>query len=251
MHVESRHAPNFTVVRCHLQPEEQVKVGSGAMYATSHGVRLDSGVDGGLMKGVRRKFLGGQSFFITTYTAPADGGWIDVAAKLPGDVATIRVAPDNPFFLTAGSCLAHEANVTFDTTWGGMKNLSGPEGSFVLRTEGKGRVVLGAYGAIDTVELATGERITVDSGHVLAYDGTVSFRMREAVEGNVIQSFFSGEGIVFDFTGPGQLILQSRNPQALVDWIKRKLPAPRSSEHSRPERSGLNVKINGRTPPFM
>jgi uncharacterized protein (TIGR00266 family) len=250
MRVESRHAPHFSVVRCHLQPDEQIKVGAGAMYATSHGVRMDSGVDGGILKGVRRKFLGGQSFFITTYTAPDGGGWIDVAAKLPGDVVTIRVSPENPFFLTAGSWIAHEAGVTFDTSWGGVKNFSGPEGSFVLRTEGQGRVVLGAYGAIDTYELGSGERMTVDSGHVVAYDAEVGFRLREAVEGNIVQSYLSGEGMVFDFTGPGQILLQSRNPQSLVDWLKRKLPFA-SSNHShqgggRRSSSGFTFTIGDR-----
>ena len=34
------------------------------------GVVLTAGADGGVMKGLKRKVLGGESFFITTYTAP-------------------------------------------------------------------------------------------------------------------------------------------------------------------------------------
>ena len=42
------------------------------------------------MKGLKRSMLGGESLFMTTFTAPAAGGWVDVAAHLPGDVIVRR-----------------------------------------------------------------------------------------------------------------------------------------------------------------
>ena len=41
------------------------------------------------MKGLKRSFLGGESLFITTYTAPVVGGWVDVAHHLAGDIITV------------------------------------------------------------------------------------------------------------------------------------------------------------------
>jgi uncharacterized protein (AIM24 family) len=44
------------------------------------------------------------------------------------------------------------------------------------------------------------------------------------VSGGVIQSLKSGEGFVFDFTGPGWVMTQSRNPSALEAWIRSLVP---------------------------
>jgi uncharacterized protein (AIM24 family) len=38
----------------------------------------------------------------------------------------------------------------------------------------------------------------------------------------------SGEGFVFDFSGPGRLLIQSRNPSALIEWLTASLPFQRA-----------------------
>jgi len=40
-------------------------------------------------------------------------------------------------------------------------------------------------------------------------------------------SLKSGEGLVFEFTGPGDVLGQSRNPQALLDYLTARLPFTR------------------------
>jgi uncharacterized protein (AIM24 family) len=34
----------------------------------------------------------------------------------------------------------------------------------------------------------------------------------------------SGEGWVFDFSGPGRVLLQSRNPEAFQQWVAATVP---------------------------
>ena len=41
--------------------------------AMSAGIGLEASTQGGVMKGLKRSFLGGESLFISTYTAPAAG----------------------------------------------------------------------------------------------------------------------------------------------------------------------------------
>jgi uncharacterized protein (TIGR00266 family) len=226
--VQVRHQPSFAVARCLLAPGEPMRVESGAMLATSWGVQLDASMQGGLMKGLKRAALGGESLFVTTYTAPQGGGWVDVAANLPGDVVVVTVTPDRPFFITRGSWIANAHGVEIQTRWGGAQNLFGGEGGFVIQATGTGEVVLGAYGAVDTMDLAPGEAVTVDSGHVVGYDAGVQSRLRRAVEGRSIQSLKSGEGFVFDFAGPGRVMIQARNPRALVEWLTQELPFSRN-----------------------
>ena len=168
--IEVRHQPSFAVARCLLAPGEPIRVESGAMLATSWGVQIEAAMQGGLFGGLRRAALGGESLFVTTYTAPQGGGWVDVAANLPGDVATVTVTPERPFYITRGCWIANSHGVEIQTRWGGSQNLFGGEGGFVIQATGQGEVVLGAYGAIDTLDLTSGEAVTVDSGHVVAYD---------------------------------------------------------------------------------
>ncbi len=219
MKVDIRHNPSFTVARCHLAPGEPVRVEGGAMIAHSAGVQLESKTQGGLLKGLSRSLLGGGSFFVTTYTAPAQGGWVDVAGLLPGDTVPITIVPEGPFFLRRGSWIANSSEVEIDTQWGGMANLFGGEGGFGIRASGQGEALVSVYGAVDVIDLQPQEIVTIDTGHVVAYDLSIQFQMRRAVDGRTIQSAKSGEGWVFDFVGPGRVLLQSRNPDAFLEWM--------------------------------
>lgn len=227
MEISIRHAPSFAVARCALGGSEVVRAESGAMMATSDGVAIEASMQGGLMKSLRRGVLGGESFFITTYSAPPQGGWVDVAANLPGDLAQVEIGA-TPFFIQRGSYLASEAGVEIDTKWGGFKSMFGGEGGFLIRAAGQGTVLLSCYGALDRIRLADGETMVVDSGHMVAFDETVTFSLRRAAAGKTIQSLKSGEGFVFDFRGPGELMVQSRNPGALISWLTTVLPFSRA-----------------------
>jgi len=225
MQVQLRHNPSFTVARCVLAPGEPLRVEGGAMMAHSAGVTLQAQAQGGVMAGLKRSVLSGGSFYVTTYTAPAQGGWVDVAGVLPGDTVPITVTPDRPFFIRRGGWIANSYGVTVDSQWGGMANLFGGEGGFGFRASGTGEVIASVYGAVDFMDLDAGEVVTIDTGHVVAYELSMTFRMRRAVEGRSMQSLKSGEGWVFDFTGPGRVLMQSRNPEAFAHWVGEFAPS--------------------------
>ncbi|CAA9260965.1 MAG: DUF124 domain-containing protein [uncultured Acidimicrobiales bacterium] len=223
MDVDIRHSPSFAAARVTLDPNEQIRAESGAMMATSPGVGITSSTQGGVMKGLKRSVLGGESLFVSTFSAPASGGWVDVAHHLPGDIVTSTVSPERPLSITKGCWLASASSVELDTKWGGFKNMFGGEGGFLVRASGAGAVLLACYGALDTIQLAHGESVTIDSGHVVAFDPSTTSQIRK-VAGGVIQTLKSGEGFVFDFTGPGWVMTQSRNPSALQAWIRQIMP---------------------------
>lgn len=224
MEVAVRQGPSFAVGRLTLAPNESVKVESGAMMTMSGGVQLQSKAEGGFMKSLKRAALGGESFFVSTYTAPAQGGFVDIAARLPGDMSSLTIDPSKALFMSKGSWMANEANVAIETEWGGFKNLFGSEGAFIIRAAGQGTVVFGCYGALEMWHLEPGQSITVDTGHMVAYEDTVQMAMRKASGGGLVQSFKSGEGLVFDFTGPGRVWTQTRNPAELQSWILSFVP---------------------------
>jgi uncharacterized protein (TIGR00266 family) len=224
MQVATRQTPSFGVARLSLSPGEPVRVESGAMMAMSAGVELQAKAEGGIMKSLKRAALGGESFFITTYTAPAQGGWVDVAARLPGDLLSFELDGSMPLVIQRGSWLASAQTVQLDTQFGGMKNMFGGEGAFVMKASGQGPVVVACYGALETWDLGPGQGITVDTGHMVAYEERVQVGLRKASGGGLVQSFKSGEGLVFDFLGPGRVMTQTRNPAELVGWLQSMLP---------------------------
>ena len=223
MDVDIRHSPSFAAARVTLDPNEQIRAESGAMMATSSGVGITSSTQGGVMKGLKRSVLGGESLFVSTFSAPASGGWVDVAHHLPGDIVTSTVSPERPLSITRGCWLASASSVELDTKWGGFKNMFGGEGGFLVRASGAGAVLLACYGALDTFQLAHGESVTIDSGHVVAFDPSTTRQLRR-VAGGVIQTVKTGEGFVFDFAGPGWVMTQSRNPSALQAWNRQIMP---------------------------
>ena len=119
---------------------EQLKVESGAMMAHSIGMALEAKMEGGALKSLKRSVLGGESLYVSTFTAPAEG-----------------------------------------------------------------------------------ETVVVDTNHMLSFVDTVSFELKRAVEGRSIQSIKSGEGWVFHFTGPGEILVQTRNQQQLIAWINTEI----------------------------
>jgi uncharacterized protein (TIGR00266 family) len=218
MEISTRHTPAFGIARIALAPQESVRVEAGAMAYMAPSVTLQSKMEGGFLKSIKRAALGGESFFLTTYTADQNGGWVDVAPRLPGDLIPLDITPSRPFVISKGSWIASAQSVTLDTKWGGFRNLVGSEGGFAVHASGEGKCLVACYGALETWNLGPGETITVDTGHMVAYDAGVTMNLRK-VTGGLVQSFKSGEGIVFDFTGPGLVMTQTRNPNELANWI--------------------------------
>jgi uncharacterized protein (TIGR00266 family) len=226
MDVAIRNSPAFAVARCTLASGEAIKAEAGAMMAHSVGVEVQAKVQGGLMKGLKRSLLGGESLFMTTWTAPDGGGWVDCTANLPGDLAVLDV--DGVMNVTQGGFLVSSSEIEIDTKWDGFKNIGGGEGGFLVRASGSGKIVVACYGAIETIELDAGEQVVLDSGHLVAFDPTVQYTTRKVTKG-IMQTLKSGEGFVMEFTGPGRILSQTRNPGELIDWLTVKLPFERES----------------------
>lgn len=100
-----------------------------------------------------------------------------------------------------------------------MKMFAGGEGAFLMQAEGQGPMVVSAFGAIDRLQLEAGQSVVIDSGHFVAAQTSVQYQIRRAAAGGLIQSAKSGEGLVFEFAGPGEVLTQSRNPAGLIRYL--------------------------------
>ena len=185
-----------------MGPNERVRAESGALMATIPTVAVEARAEGGILRSIKRAALGGESFFITTYTAPPGGGWIDVAAFLPGDLNVMEVQPGQAWFVPKGSWLASADTVTMDTKWGGFKNLFGSEGEFILRAEGQGPMVVSAYGAVEAWDLQPGQTVTLDTGHMVAYTEGLGMHCARSRAGGADVQELRGPGVRLHRPGP-------------------------------------------------
>ncbi len=222
---EVLHQPAFALAVVRLQPEQSIMAEAGAMVSMSANVELQSQMKGGLM-GALKRAVGGESAFVSTFTARGGPGEVTFAPGSPGDIAAIELS-NQMFFVQSSSYLAGDASLKVDTQWGGAKSFFGGEGLFVLQVQGTGLLLLSSFGAIHRKTLAPGERYVVDTGHLVAWEGTTQYTLRKAAAG-FFRSFVSGEGIVAEFTGPGELLIQTRNLAALAGLLKPFFPTQSS-----------------------
>lgn len=224
MQTEISSGPAFAFGEITLPPGGSVRVEAGAMAMTRGDVTMSTSTQGGFFKGLRRS-IGGESFFVNDFTS-GSGGVVGVAAALPGDMTQVRLDGPRSLLVQSGSWIASDPAVDVDSSWGGGKSFFSGEGLILLRCSGQGDLLVSAYGAIRGATLAAGETMTLDTGHVVAFDDTVTYRVRKA--GSWKSTLLGGEGLVTDFTGPGRVWLQTRSSTDLIGWITARLPPSRS-----------------------
>lgn len=218
---EILHQPSFALAVVQLAAEQSIQAEAGAMVSMSANVELQSQMKGGLM-GAFKRAVGGESAFVSTFTARGGPGEVTFAPGSPGDIAAIELS-NQLFFVQSSSYLAGDAGLQVDTRWGGAKSFFGGEGLFVLQVSGTGLLLLSSFGAIHRKRLAAGERYVVDTGHLVAWEGTTQYTLRKAAAG-FFRSMVSGEGVVAEFTGPGEILIQTRNLAALAGLLKPFFP---------------------------
>jgi uncharacterized protein (TIGR00266 family) len=218
---EILHQPSFALAVVRLQAEQPIMAEAGAMVSMSANVELQSQMKGGLM-GALKRAVGGESAFVSTFTARGGPGEVTLAPGGPGDIAALEMQ-NQVFFVQSSSYLAGDSSLVVDTRWGGAKSFFGGEGLFVLQVQGTGLLLVSSFGAVHRKRLAPGERYVVDTGHLVAWEGHMQYQLRKATAG-FFRSFVSGEGIVAEFTGPGELLIQTRNLAAFAGLLKPFFP---------------------------
>jgi len=227
MQVTIKHQPSYAMAEVALSPNETIIAETGAMVSMSSDVQIETRMQGGLLKSLGRAVLGGESFFINRFQAGGKGGNIMFAPTLPGDVFTLEL--EQPLLVQSGSFLASSENVDTSTKWGGAKTFFSGEGLVMLRCSGSGTLVLSSYGAIQELNLAAGERITVDTGHLVAFDENIQYKVR--MVGGLKSTLLGGEGLVVDMQGPGRVLMQTRSVRAYLNWLLPRIPKQSSDNH--------------------
>ncbi|WP_458405954.1 TIGR00266 family protein [Methanobrevibacter sp.] len=213
----------YPMVVCKLQKGETMQDETGAMAYMTPNIKMETSTGGGLLKGLGRA-LSGDTIFLNYFTAEEDGGEIAFSSCYPGKIIPIRLNGSNSIIGQKNAFLTAEKDVKLEMHF--RKKLGagifGGEGFILQKFTGTGMLFLEIDGEVIEKDLAPGEKLLVDQGHVAAMDETVDFDI-ERVKGakNIL---FGGEGLFFaTLTGPGRVWIQtmpiSRLAEAIIPYI--------------------------------
>ncbi len=211
MQHEILNRPSYGLLEVTLGAGESIVSDSGAMAWMSANVRTKTAARGGILSGLKRKLLSGESFFQNTYSVESGTGRVAFAPGPAGDIVAHEL--DGDLLLEKGAYLASTEGVTVDSKWSGLRGFFN-EGLFVLRCTGRGLLFFHAYGEI--LEIEVDGQYTVDNGFAVAWEPQLEYRLTKARK---IRSFLFSDQILLRFQGRGKLWVQSRSPGAMANWV--------------------------------
>ena len=208
-----------------LSRGEEVFTQSGGMTWQTEGIKMSTNARGGVMKSLGRMFAG-ESIFMSTYKAEAEGAKVAFATTVPGEIMPIDMSElPNGFMLQKGAFLCAEENVELSIALSKRfsAGLFGGEGFILQKATGRGMLFLEIDGDPIVRDLAPGEVLKVDTGNVVGFESTVKYEI-ETVKG-LGNIFLGGEGLFLTrLVGPGKVIIQSQNFGDFAGRIRALMP---------------------------
>jgi uncharacterized protein (TIGR00266 family) len=197
------------VVICDLENGERMITEGGGMSWMSPNMKMETTTNGGVGKALGRMFSG-EKAFQNVYTALGGPGQIAFASSFPGSIRAFQIGPGQEMILQKSAFLASEIGVTLSVFFNKKlgAGLFGGEGFIMQRLSGSGLAFAEFDGHIVEYNLAPGQQIVIDTGHLAAMTGDCKMEI-VSVPG-VKNKFFGGEGFFNTVvTGPGTVWLQT------------------------------------------
>jgi len=213
--------PVFSILKIQMEAGEVIKAESGAMVSMSTGIELKATTTGKGFFGAIGAMVGGENLFASEFTAN-QAGEVVLAPSAPGDIVHIPIS-GGTIFAQAGSYLAGSQGLTI-TAQGSFRAMFSGEGLFLSKISGTGDLFVSSFGAVYQKTLGFGELYRVDTGHIVAFDESVTYKIKKASKG-LFSTLASGEGLVGEYLGPGRIWIQTRNVRALAQLLIPFLPS--------------------------
>jgi len=199
---------------------DTIRAEAGAMMYMTDGVIMDAKMEGGVLGGLKRKFLSGESFFITYFHCDRPTAKVAFAGPYPGKIIPVRLTRGRSLLCQKDAflCAVGEVDISIAFTKRLGAGFFGGEGFILQKLEGDGLVFIHSGGTVVETTLAAGERLRVDTGCLVAFDDTVSYDIERV--GGIKTSLFGGEGLFLAVvTGPGRVWLQTLPFSRLADRV--------------------------------
>ena len=222
--------PTFSYLKILLHQGQEIKTERGTMMFFEPSLEIHTKkAEKGFFKSIART-LAGETFLLNYFTAPIADGWLSLAPPFPGDIMHIPLQEKESWVVFSGGYLASSVNLTQSTGFQGIKkSVFSGEKAFAITVnadQGPGDLFVSGNGAFIEWTLKPEQQLKCDNGHLVAMQTSVSYDIKRV--GGWKETTLSGEGVVCELTGPGRVIIQSRNPQEYAMWLYQFMPKPSS-----------------------
>lgn len=236
---------NLQIARVHLEPGQEIYAEAGKMIYKSANVDWQTRMTGQslgekLLGALKRKLMG-ESLFFTYFHANAGAGEIGFAGHYPGKIQVFELAAGQVIMVQRDGFLFAQGSVTLDIAMVRKlgAGLLGGEGFILQKLTGPGAVFVHAGGDHVDFNLAPGETLQVQTGHLVAFEPSVNYDIQ--MVGSIRTALFGGEGLFLTtLTGPGRVILQSMT----LERLRHEL-SPAGHQHSGDERNPISAIASG------
>ena len=211
-----------------LRPGETLRAESGAMLFMTHGVEMNTDLQG--VSSAFSRMMTGQNVFLTDFTYNGDKGegTVGLGTDFPSKILRLSLEDyDNSTLICQrGAYLASNPSVNIDMEV--TKKLGagffGGQGFILQRLSGQGDVLVKAGGTLVEKDMEEGEVLRVTSGSIVAFTSTVEYDIQ--MMPGIKNAMFGGEGLfVTTLTGPGKVWLQGMPPDRMIAEIARRVPS--------------------------
>jgi uncharacterized protein (TIGR00266 family) len=215
---EIKYKPSYAMLVTMLESGETITAESGAMTYMTPNIEVHTRKrEKSLWGSLGLSIIGGQSFWVNDYTAQGGRGEAAFVAAPVGDIKQLDIAPGAGYVIQKSAYIASTAGIDLDVKWEGFtKGLFG-QGLFMIKATGSGQMFINTFGAIDTHVLAPGQTLVVDNFHLVGFSESCSYKVTRF--GGLKETLLSGEGLVTQITGPGEVHIQTKNLQEFTEWL--------------------------------
>ncbi len=222
------HAPAYASLVVNLKANQKIIVEAGAMAAMDSHVKMESKMRGGLGQSVMR-MLGGESMFLSEFTAQQRPGRLYISPGVPGDIQHYYLDGSRSLFIQSSGFVACSPDVELQTKWQGMgKGFFSGESFFLIKAVGRGDIWFSSYGGILEIPIEGG--YIIDTGYIVAFEDSLDYNV-EILGGLSFRglrvALFGGEGWVCRFRGTGKAWIQSRELNNLLNFLNPYRPTKR------------------------
>ena len=215
------HGTVMQALEIKLAQGESMYTESGGMAWMTDGIDMSTGAKGGFGKALGRMFSG-ESFFLTTYTCQIPEAMITFTPESPGKIIPLKLKAGNSMIAQKDAFMCAEEGVQLEMHFRKKlgAGLFGGEGFILQKLTGPGVAFVEIAGEVQMVELAAGQKLKVDPGHIAMYEPTCSYDV-EMIKG-VMNWLGGGEGLFLaTVTGPGKVWLQTMPLSNLASKLSR------------------------------
>jgi uncharacterized protein (TIGR00266 family) len=192
-----------------LKAGEAIYTESGGMAWMTDGIEMSTSGRGGLGSMIGRA-LSGESLFLTTYKATADGAMVTFAPESPGKIIPLQLPAGQSIIAQRDAFMCAEDDVKMEMHFRKKlgTGLFGGEGFILQKLTGPGLAFVEISGEVVEYTLKQGQRLKVDPGHIAMYEPSVKYDIT-TVKG-ISNILLSGEGLFLaTLEGPGKVWLQT------------------------------------------